>query len=83
LAFSAERAQLLLRQVREYPVLACEHCGDPSAIEQKMGEYSLDILAGFNTGLGDVELMEMLAFDLDLNARGVDLWLQRQAGENT
>ncbi|MDH4039132.1 MAG: MBL fold metallo-hydrolase [Gammaproteobacteria bacterium] len=81
LEYSGELAALLARQVHEYPRLLGELAGDHTAMRNAICDYSIGLLRRFDTGLEKNELEELLAFDIDLNARGVALWLQSQLKE--
>jgi glyoxylase-like metal-dependent hydrolase (beta-lactamase superfamily II) len=79
LAYSSRVAGLLARQVEAYPGLALEYGDDSGALEGAVTELSLGLLQGFDVPAGEAEMRQWLAFDADLNAQGLGVWLQRQS----
>ena len=80
LLYSKDKAGLLARQVAAYRDLAPSYAGDKPALEQALSDYSVDQLRDLATGKSEPELRQLLAFDMDLNAQGLQVWLQRAAG---
>ena len=79
LAYTNELASTLGQQVAAYGDLAAACQGDKAALEHALTDYTLNLMRELNTGLSDIELRELLAFDMDLNAQGLQVWLQRTA----
>ena len=79
LVYSNELANTLGQQVKAYRDLATTCQGDKVALEQVLTDYSLNLMQELDTGMSDVALRELLAFDMDLNALGLQVWLQRSA----
>ena len=80
LLYSKDKAGLLARQVAAYRDLAPSYAGDKPALEQALSDYSVDQLRDLATGKSEPELRQLLAFDMDLNAQGLQVWLQLAAG---
>ena len=71
--------QLLLTQVAAYRDLAPAYAGDHQAMRSAVLECTLDALRPL-TADGDVEsYRDRLAMDAELNAQGLEIWLQKQA----
>ncbi len=79
LAYTKELADVLARQVVSYCDLAPPHAGDKAGLERALSDYSLGLLREFETSAPEAELCKLLAFDMDLNAQGLQVWLQRIA----
>ena len=79
LAYTKELADVLARQVISYCDLAPPHVGDKAGLERALSDYSMGLLREFETSAPEVELRKLLAFDIDLNALGLEVWLQRTA----
>jgi glyoxylase-like metal-dependent hydrolase (beta-lactamase superfamily II) len=79
LAYTREKSELLARQVEGYRELAPAYAGDRLAMERALTEYSLQQLRAFDPLSSEDALREALAFDMDLNAQGLDCW-QRRVG---
>lgn len=79
LAYTKELADVLARQVASYCDLAPPHTGDKAGLERALSDYSLSLLQEFDSSAAEVELRKLLAFDMDLNAQGLQVWLQRMA----
>jgi hypothetical protein len=50
-------------------------------MEQALGDYSLAQMRAFTPTSNESELRQLLAFDVDLNAQGLDIWQQRVAAD--
>jgi glyoxylase-like metal-dependent hydrolase (beta-lactamase superfamily II) len=81
LEYTKEKAALLGRQVAAYRELAPLHVGNKVAMEQALGDYSLAQMRAFAHAINESELRKLLAFDVDLNAQGLDVWQQRVAAD--
>jgi glyoxylase-like metal-dependent hydrolase (beta-lactamase superfamily II) len=79
LAYTKELADVLARQVVSYCDLAPPHAGDKAGLERALSDYTLGLLREFETSAQEAELCKLLAFDMDLNAQGLQVWLQRIA----
>lgn len=79
LGYSSEVAALLLKQVAYYRHIAPAHAGDRVALERSICEYSLQLLQSFDPEAPMEQLRELLDFDMNLNAQGLDVWLQRRS----
>jgi glyoxylase-like metal-dependent hydrolase (beta-lactamase superfamily II) len=81
LTYTKEKAALLGRQITAYRNLAPLHVGNKVAMEQALGDYSLAQMRAFTPTSNESELRQLLAFDVDLNAQGLDIWQQRVASD--
>ena len=79
LAYTRELADVLARQIVSYCDLAPPHAGDKAGLERALSDYSMGLLREFETSAPEAELRKLLAFDMDLNAQGLQVWLQRLA----
>jgi glyoxylase-like metal-dependent hydrolase (beta-lactamase superfamily II) len=77
LAFTPEKAALLASQVEAYGGFATRHADRRESLEQVLGDYSLSLIGEFEPHRSEAELRQLLAFDMDLNAQGLDVWRQR------
>ena len=77
-AYSSESAALLGRQVARYAELALQLQDDTDVIEQALSDYSLGLLRNFDSVTAQEKLRDLLAFDMGLNAQGLQVWLQRR-----
>jgi glyoxylase-like metal-dependent hydrolase (beta-lactamase superfamily II) len=77
LTYSEDKARLLAGQVTAYRDLAPAYAGDKPALERALSDYSLEQLRPFDSRLPEKEQRQLLAFDMDLNAQGLQVWLQR------
>ena len=75
--FTTEKLSLLDRQIRDYAGLATSFRDDMPGLVEALFEYSLELLALFDSGHREAELRDMLAFDVELNAQGLALWQRR------
>ena len=48
-------------------------------MERALGDYALEVIREFDSTAADTELRDLLTFDIDLNAQGLDLWQKRSA----
>ena len=78
--FTREKLDTLSRQVADYADIASNFEADLPGLEKALTDYSLELLQGFDTGMAEAKLREMLAFDLDLNAQGLAFWLEKDRG---
>jgi glyoxylase-like metal-dependent hydrolase (beta-lactamase superfamily II) len=79
LQYSSENADNLGRQVDAYRELAQLHVGDKETLELALSDYSLAEMRKCRATSPEGELRELLAFDVDLNAQGLEVWRQRVA----
>ena len=79
LAYTRKLTDALLQQLASYRDLAPYHAGDKVGLERALSDYSLGLLQEFDTSAPEAELRKLLAFDMDLNAQGLGVWLQRSA----
>ena len=77
LDYSADKAHLLQRQVEAYCDLATSHCDDPETLQQALADYSVALLRECGVEAPESQLREWLAFDIQLNAQGLQM-LQQQ-----
>jgi hypothetical protein len=81
LEFSVQKLQLLARQIKAYCVHAEADPGDATALQRRLTHYTLELLSEFDSS-GDVaERERQIAFDMQLNAQGLQIWQQRGASE--
>lgn len=79
LAYAAGKAQQLSQQLLAYTDLATTLTADHDALVSALSDYSVARVREIDNQLPEDELRELLAFDIDLNARGLRVWQQRQA----
>lgn len=74
LAYSIEKAQLLAHQIGAYCEFAAAEAIDMARLQDQLSEYSLALLRQFGAREDDAELRSYLAFDMQLNAQGLQVW---------
>lgn len=79
LAYSAEKSQSLAQQVEAYCEIASDDSLDAAALQQRLTDYSLELLSRFKSGADEALLRHRLAVDMQLNAQGLRIWRQRLA----
>jgi glyoxylase-like metal-dependent hydrolase (beta-lactamase superfamily II) len=77
LDYSPMLAQLLAHQIDAYCELASAESDHPERLQQRLTDYTLELLHQFGASLDEAELRRHLAFDMQLNAQGLKLWRQR------
>jgi glyoxylase-like metal-dependent hydrolase (beta-lactamase superfamily II) len=80
LDYTLEKAQLLARQIRAYSEFAVANATDSGALQQSLSDYSVALLHQFGAKQDEAALRKWLAFDMQLNAQGLQLWQQRASG---
>jgi glyoxylase-like metal-dependent hydrolase (beta-lactamase superfamily II) len=78
LAYSAEKSQLLARQVAAYCEIASIDSLDVAAVQQRLTDYSLELLSRFDSTADEALMRDRLAVDMQLNAQGLQVWRQRR-----
>ena len=76
LAYSAQKSQLLKCQIKAYSALAVADAGDVAALQQHLTRYTLDLISQFDASDAEAELRQRIAFDMQLNAQGLQMWQQ-------
>ena len=76
LTYTNQKLDFLQRQITAYAEMATDHADDLSKLEQALANYSLGVMREFDSEHSDEALQELLAFDLDLNAKGLAFWQQ-------
>jgi glyoxylase-like metal-dependent hydrolase (beta-lactamase superfamily II) len=80
LDYTPDKRALLERQIEDYVALARESGLDGQVLEAALLRYSLQQIRRFAPAESSAaELGELLAFDIDLNAQGLRVWLERDA----
>jgi glyoxylase-like metal-dependent hydrolase (beta-lactamase superfamily II) len=74
LAYSAEKSQLLARQIAAYCEFATDDSLHAAALQQRLSDYSLGLLSRFATSGDEGGFRNHLAFDMQLNAQGLRMW---------
>ena len=77
LLYTNEKIGLLQRQITAYAEMAVDHADNLPSLKQALTNYSLAVMREFDSQQTDEALLELLAFDLDLNAQGLAVWQQR------
>lgn len=77
IAYSAETSTLLEQQVVAYSELAALHHGDLEKLQQALNDYSVGLLQQSGAEALESQLREWLAFDIQLNALGLQYWQQK------
>jgi glyoxylase-like metal-dependent hydrolase (beta-lactamase superfamily II) len=75
------QAHHLRRGIANYERLARHHAGAAdrhAAIKQAITEHALHELRAMNSPLPEAKAREMLQFDMELNAQGLGVWLDKQ-----
>lgn len=81
LQYTAGKAALLARQVQAYCEIASTV--DAAALQQRLMDYTLDLLRQFGASSDEAVLRDKLSFDLQLNAQGLQAWRQKSDGAST
>lgn len=81
LAYTIEKAELLRDQIEAYCALAREYGGDPPGLQEHLTQYSIDLLRGLEVVGSEEEWRSALAFDMQLNTQGLQVWLERIRGD--
>ncbi len=77
LSYSADKAVQLGEQVEAYCRIAREYRKDAVKLQEQIAHYSIERLLHLDRD-GDTEAWRSdLAFDMQLNAQGLEVWLQR------
>jgi glyoxylase-like metal-dependent hydrolase (beta-lactamase superfamily II) len=79
LGYSVEKSQLLVRQINAYCEFALTDCVDASQLQQRLSDYTIELLAHCEVSGDEMEFRNRLAFDMQLNAQGLQVWQQRAA----
>jgi glyoxylase-like metal-dependent hydrolase (beta-lactamase superfamily II) len=79
LAYSAEKSQLLARQIETYCEFATADSLEATVLQQRLSEYTLELLNEFDARGDEAEFRRHIAFDMQLNAQGLQMWRQRSA----
>ena len=77
LDYSAAKAQLLAHQINAYCEFAKAATMQVDQLQQQLSDYSLTLLHQFGAPFDAAELSRFLAFDMQLNAQGLQVWQQR------
>lgn len=77
LVYSAEKSQLLAQQITAYCEFARSDAQDVAVLQQRLSDYSMALLDEFEMTKDPQVLRDRLAFDMQLNAQGLQLWWQR------
>lgn len=77
ISFSAEKAQLLARQVLRYRDIAMENMDKPEQLAALLTQYGLELLGEIDSGGDPQNHRDWLALDTPLNAQGLQVWQQR------
>lgn len=81
LEYSAPKSQLLARQIEAYRQFATADSRDVLALQQRLSDYSLELLYQFGATGDTSRFKDQLAFDMQLNAQGLQMWQQRIASK--
>ena len=77
LEYSLDKAQLLARQIDAYCEFVKAEDPDLARLQQRLSDYSLDLLRQFGASTTVSGMQRALAFDMRLNAQGLDVWRRR------
>jgi glyoxylase-like metal-dependent hydrolase (beta-lactamase superfamily II) len=77
LPYSEAVAALLIEQVAAYPDIARGVGDDPQSLREALVDHAMGLLSRFSVPAGQQSLRDSLAFDSDLNAQGLLVWLAR------
>ena len=77
LAYSAEKSQLLARQVEAWRDLALQDDSNVSTLQGKLEAHSLQLLRRLDDNNDEAQHRAWLKFDTKLNAQGIQFWLQK------
>jgi glyoxylase-like metal-dependent hydrolase (beta-lactamase superfamily II) len=78
LDYSPEKAQLLARQINAYRELAQGDTLDVARLQQCLSDYTLQLLRRFDASTAESDVQRALAFDMQLNAQGLEVWWRRE-----
>jgi glyoxylase-like metal-dependent hydrolase (beta-lactamase superfamily II) len=76
-----ELAQHLRRGIASYELLARQHAAAPdrhAAIKEAITAHALQELKAMSAPLSEQQARELLGFDMELNAQGLEVWLDKQ-----
>jgi glyoxylase-like metal-dependent hydrolase (beta-lactamase superfamily II) len=76
--FSGHAVELISEQLCRYRDLAVARGGDRATIETALLDYSVALMGQYDLCADETERAELLAFDIGLNAQGLEVWQQRQ-----
>lgn len=79
LRYTREKSELLASQIAACCELAPTFRDDKPELERALTDYSLARIREFDRDATPAELRQRLAHDMDLNAQGLQAWLQRKA----
>jgi glyoxylase-like metal-dependent hydrolase (beta-lactamase superfamily II) len=80
LEYSPGKAQLLAQQINAYCELSKAEHLDVDRFQKHLSDYTLSLLHQFGAPHDEAQLRSFLAFDMQLNAQGLQVWQQRVAG---
>jgi glyoxylase-like metal-dependent hydrolase (beta-lactamase superfamily II) len=75
LRYTPAKAALLARQIEAYREFATNTAA--SALQQRLMDYTLDLLRRFGAEGDESDFRDKLAFDVQLNAQGLQAWRRR------
>ena len=78
----AQLTEDLRRNLQAYPRIARELAGAPDLhqrLQVALMRHHLDELSQIDHPMPELKVQELLRFDVDLNAQGLEVWLARQA----
>ncbi|MEZ5572612.1 MAG: MBL fold metallo-hydrolase [Halioglobus sp.] len=78
LKYTPQKAQLLRRQLAAYCEFAICCAGDGQALQQQLSDYTIELFSEFDAASDEIALRKKLAFDMQLNAQGLQVWQQRK-----
>ena len=81
LSYSREKMRLLSEQVEAYCDLARTFAADPAHLQEQLVRYSIELLQRLDEEGDDAGWRDALAFDMQLNAQGLQTWLDRLEGD--
>lgn len=77
LAYTEKLARLLCQQIAAYREFAPEYVGQTVALAQRIIEYTLECMRPFDPPGGEAANRKLVELDAQLNAQGLEVWLNR------
>lgn len=77
LDWSMEKSALLAEQVEAYRETTLAEGADAGSLKKALEAYSLDLIRRYAGAADENSLRRMLAFDMDLNSQGLQVWWER------
>ncbi len=81
LAYSAEKSELLTRQIKAYCEFAVVDSVNAIDLQKRLTDYTLELFYQIGANGDEAQIRNHLVFDMQLNAQGLQMWQQRIANK--